>query len=305
MERKVASVPTTCSSTMNNNHVHYKKRRLDDDFDDGNNSDGEIDNNRQYRATSLFDRDEDFASKMEQIDSEYARRMYAVESWYRSEWHKAHGHAVEDSQVTRFFVSANQFTFRNGNSASSPISLMGVWDFLMKDRRIPEKMTWKIVIQYGCKLWETWKEEHYREKRHFPDVKEIIEMPQCDKQITQKMTVEKEIYGRLHNSDPTDDDPDCVLIDIVTAMSAFERCAGTFTARQTTMSLYWSNHEYWIFDSHGGDKPGASTLLKITDSEKFVKWLQEKFPPIHNIYGSPHDINNFLFLLFVTKHRTK
>ncbi len=229
-----------------------------------------------------------------------------------------------DTTVTCYFFETNQFNVKNGKAACSAISLFAVFNFLrLNDRDVVKDIDWKSVINAGAKLWINWRQTKKYDGEtlgsYYQDVHEAYSEP-CIQRVREKIKILQEIGGHLDDrkvdefsqpvkplekqrrDDDDDDDDDgnfCYLSHALTRLkvSGDNNTAGTFTARDTTVSIFFDKKFLWLFDSHGGIKKNHSSLFKFRDEAELCDYLRYK-NPIKEEKSMNSESNLFSLIIF-------
>jgi hypothetical protein len=213
-------------------------------------------------------------------------------------------------QYESFNYEPSQFLIENGRTACATISVLAVCMFLKNRSTSVEELKWGELVKAGADVWGSWFESHRKEMMTKaveapPDKRRVYEresdrMIQTAREVFEFKPIEdgtkgiamiKEIGGTLDTNwltilsdkDATEDYTE-TFYTLENAVAEFTkirtRVGMAFSIRGSTVSVMREENSevIYLFDSHGGERPGHSVLIKFQNSDSLVKYIRHRNP---------------------------
>lgn len=219
-----------------------------------------------------------------QIVNEYNRRLRSIKDRYDNDvlsldaWKEKEiallkrGDRSDDYEAE--FIDLTQFDIKKkGTHACTCISFMGAFAFLKSDVS-PREIDWEKVIRNGASLWSLWRKESDLNDDNL-HVDELLKM--SDVRNRTKDFIIKEYGGNLNNQINDNGEYYYSLEFIFEEMIKFNRPVLVFSITGSTISIYYYDNKYWLFDSHNAiffNKKRSSLLLKCNNKKSLCSYLR-------------------------------
>ncbi len=257
----------------NNNGWIVKKRKLDEEFW----KDHPLQNTAAPAPSSppkktICSLQEEDTLILEQV---YRRKIGELKRWKAEEL---------KSIETRYkglefhYLAPTQFQIPNGKTACTCIAIVTAYEFLTNPPTTPVEMEWETTMKWGRDLWEIYSK--YNDDV-LATVYNVIQLKEA-KNFRKRISASEEIAGRM---DIMELDMDKAVQEgkfslelafrKMRLLASSQRFAVAFTARQSTITLLYTNH-WWLFDSHGVDKNNKSTLISFDQVNQLISFLRHR-----------------------------
>ena len=233
--------------------------------------------------------------ELNKLKVEYEERLRRLDQW-RDREEDAIRKTYEltpiknNSNRTFHFTQGTQFSLQGGRTACTSISCVSVYNLLVVKKN-PAQVTWEKVVRHGVEIWKKWFKEQKNEIRTLNNTVEVFEMRVFDS-IRDDVMITSEYHGHLDDKMNKEfkGSEDFELPDKLKVLSLSEslndmilhdrRTAAVLTIRGISVSLYHNADEknIWLFDSHGGQQIGKSTLIDFSSIKELVIYIHEKNP---------------------------
>lgn len=226
--------------------------------------------------------------------------LYRIKLERLREWKKNEIHRINTKHTLKFTeVCDSQGNTPGGAFSCTPISLIAVYNFLRKDQvntHFINEMRWKRIVEHGANIYSKWSSQNNNVYAFFPFSEEVFNI-ELLKPVRKAISILKTFGGNLddektekcaedergteYTKSLCENQPNgwkyeksCYTLTESLSFLKGEKSAATLTIRQTTVSLFYCNGRYWLFDSHGK----KSTLWECLDLSQLEMLIRDRFP---------------------------
>lgn len=195
------------------------------------------------------------------------------------------------------FPCQSQWQIAGGKPACASIAVSACDQFLRAaelarrtftsvDSLLGVDVDWGAIVRNGVHWYSKWVEQHKKPKGHYMLVKEAVEGDVTRYARLAKDYEFDELFGSLRA--PPDVDPEFNIPRSFAEFLAHLRETECFKADRALACAFSSNHMtfsfarlsggvWWVFDSHGTDKAGRSTLARFVREDELVAYVRNLF----------------------------
>lgn len=171
----------------------------------------------------------------------------------------------------QYHYKPSQFDLEGGTTACSCISLVAVF-YVATHRDIPlEDIDWTYIVEMGTTMWKMWNKKG---GEGMPDLITLLKM-QDFTEFYDVLRVEFEVAGNLFQLE----DRPIASYSLEGAFEMIERKRWPFislTENYSTVTIFYDNALWWLFDSHGIYRSHHSTLIKFQSYHDLIDFIRQR-----------------------------